>query len=609
MIKTNLNWTVKNLKAMHDSKETLSFNHPIQRISGQWDNEQQSLLIHSLLANYPVPSVYIHKMESIEVDGKGKHPYSYSVLDGKQRMTTVFSYINGEFALSEDVPDVIIEGASYEIAGKYFADLADDVQQEVLRFRFNITCFEDVTDEEIEEIFFRLNNSTPLTKAQKSKPLMGVENSVFVNELLTKRFFTEKCSFSKMQLRKSDDMCTLLQAMLLLDNKYRGYQFDTISQDEVMKYSQYIKNNYPSECKERVKKIIGFLDNAFYMKDKNLKKINIPIIFLMADLALEKSISNFHFRMWYNDFFDKHKEEYNQFCSSGSIKKEKTLGRISVMSKYFEEYFRQDAEENKDAEPAEIEQEKLATEEMVGNEVSTESVIESEVSEESDNEADAESHITAESTEDGSENEQSVLPEQDTANEPESSPVEQTADDPTETECLENTESIDTTTSDTTGTGSIKTEELENAESTSFEANVSESSEVENSESNDSTISEMQEDTNSIDSNDIVESETQEDIGSVDYSKTDSTKSKSEIITGTDDSPEPEQFSESSNITSEAEQENSETAIQLLNESENDSSTSESVVEISDAENSESPDVQDTQNIGNKSKNKQMGPN
>lgn len=370
MIKTNLNWTVKNLKAMHDSKETLSFNHPIQRISGQWDNEQQSLLIHSLLANYPVPSVYIHKLESVEVDGKGKHSYSYSVLDGKQRMTTVFSYINGEFALGEDVPDVIIEGASYEIAGKYFADLADDVRQEILRFRFNITCFEDVTDEEIEEIFFRLNNSTPLTKAQKSKPLMGVENSVFVNELLAKRFFTEKCSFSKMQLRKSDDMCTLLQAMLLLDNKYRNYQFDTISQDEVMKYSQYIKSNYPAECKERITKIVGFLDNAFYMKDKNLKKINIPIIFLMADMALEKSISNFHFRMWYNDFFNKHKEEYNQFCSSGSIKKEKTLGRIAIMSKYFEEYFRKDG--NEDAEPAEINQAENATEEMVENEIRTE---------------------------------------------------------------------------------------------------------------------------------------------------------------------------------------------------------------------------------------------
>lgn len=341
MIRTTLNWTVKNLKTMYDEKETLSFNHPIQRQSAQWDNEQQSLLIHSMLANFPVPAVYVHKTESIEMDAKGKHSYNYSVLDGKQRMTTVFSFINGEYALSEDIPDVEIEDVTYEIAGKYFEDLDEDVQQEILRFRFNIQAFEDVTDEMIEDIFFRLNNSTPLTKPQKARPLMGVENSIFINDILAGRFFTDKCTFSKMQLKKSDDMCTLLQGMMLLDNKYRDYDFSSISADEVMTYSQYIKNNYPDECKDRLKKIIGFLDNVFYMKDKNLKKINIPILFLIADKALAESITGTNFRRWYNSFFDEHKEEYNQYCSSGSTKKEKTLGRIEVMTRCFEEYFRE----------------------------------------------------------------------------------------------------------------------------------------------------------------------------------------------------------------------------------------------------------------------------
>ena len=340
MIRTTLNWTVKNLKSMYDEKETLSFNHPIQRQSAQWDNEQQSLLIHSMLANFPVPAVYVHKTESIEVDAKGKHSYTYSVLDGKQRMTTVFSFINGEYALSEDIPDVEIEDVTYEIAGKYFEDLDEDVQQEILRFRFNIQAFEDVTDEMIEDIFFRLNNSTPLTKSQKARPLMGVENSIFINDILAGRFFTEKCTFSKMQLKRSDDMCTLLQGMMLLDNKYRDYDFSSISADEVMNYSQYIKNNYPDECKDRLKRIIGFLNNVFYMKDKNLKKVNIPVLFLIADKALAESITGTNFRRWYNSFFEEHKKEYNLYCSSGSIKKEKTLGRIEIMTRYFDEYFR-----------------------------------------------------------------------------------------------------------------------------------------------------------------------------------------------------------------------------------------------------------------------------
>lgn len=353
MIRTTLNWTVKNLKSMYDEKETLSFNHPIQRQSAQWDNEQQSLLIHSMLANFPVPAVYVHKTESIEVDAKGKHSYTYSVLDGKQRMTTVFSFINGEYALSEDIPDVEIEDVTYEIAGKYFEDLDEDVQQEILRFRFNIQAFEDVTDEMIEDIFFRLNNSTPLTKSQKARPLMGVENSIFINDILAGRFFTEKCTFSKMQLKRSDDMCTLLQGMMLLDNKYRDYDFSSISADEVMNSSQYIKNNYPDECKDRLKRIIGFLNNVFYMKDKNLKKVNIPILFLIADKALAESITGTNFRRWYNSFFEEHKKEYNLYCSSGSIKKEKTLGRIEIMTRYFDEYFRELNSQNATESPSE----------------------------------------------------------------------------------------------------------------------------------------------------------------------------------------------------------------------------------------------------------------
>lgn len=35
MIKTTLNWTVKNLKSMNDEKHTLQMDHVIQRQSGQ----------------------------------------------------------------------------------------------------------------------------------------------------------------------------------------------------------------------------------------------------------------------------------------------------------------------------------------------------------------------------------------------------------------------------------------------------------------------------------------------------------------------------------------------------------------------------------------------
>lgn len=355
MIKTTLNWTVKNLKSMYDGKHTLQMDHVIQRQSGQWDGDRlkKSLLIHSILANYPVPPVYCLKEAISDKD------YSYSILDGKQRLTTTFDFIDGRYPLDTETPAVIIDDTVYELGGKYFTDLDIECQQELLRFKFTIYGFEDADDDLIEEIFFRLNNSTPLSKPQKAMPLCGVENAKFIKSILSDRFFSEICQFSALQRRKSDDMCTLLQGMMLLDNRYEGYEFTSISADEIMRYAASIKNNYSEEQKNRLYDIIDYLEKVFPEKDKLLKKINIPIVMLAADTAMGDgydSLKNLYrvgpmyFRQWFSYFFAECYEDYKQYCSSGSIKKEKTLKRIEIMETSLSDYF--ELEETDKAEQA-----------------------------------------------------------------------------------------------------------------------------------------------------------------------------------------------------------------------------------------------------------------
>lgn len=344
MIKTTLNWTVKNLKSMYDGKNTLQMDHPIQRQELQWldDRLKRSLLIHSILANYPVPPIYCLK-EAI-----GEKDFSYSILDGKQRLTAVFDFIDGRYPLDAETPSVVIDDVTYELGDKYFTDLDTECQQELLRFKFTIYGFEDADDDLIEEIFFRLNNSTPLSKPQKAMPLCGVGNATFIKSLLSDRFFSEICQFSTLQRRKSDDMCTLLQSMMLLDNRYEGYEFASISADEIMRYASYIKNNYSETQKERLYDIIDYLEKVFPEKNKMLKKINIPIVMLAAATAMGSDynptkntyrVGPKYFRQWFCYFFDECYDDYKQYCSSGSIKKEKTLKRIEVMESSLVEYF------------------------------------------------------------------------------------------------------------------------------------------------------------------------------------------------------------------------------------------------------------------------------
>ena len=143
-------------------------------------------------------------------------------------------------------------------------------------------------------------------------------------------------------------MCTLLQSMMLLDNRYGKYEFSSISADEIMMYASTIKNNYSEEQKEKLYDIIDYLEKSFPEKDKMLKKINIPIVMLCADTAMGRNyngakgiyrVGPMYFRQWFSCFFEECYEGYKEYCSSGSIKKEKTLKRIEIMEKNLREYF------------------------------------------------------------------------------------------------------------------------------------------------------------------------------------------------------------------------------------------------------------------------------
>ena len=341
MNKTKLSWTVANIEKMHDEKKVLSFDHPIQRKSEQWSDTQKSLLIHSMLANYPVPNIYVLREDSQELDEKNKPVFNYFVMDGKQRLTSVLSYIWGEFPLDENIPAIIIEDVEYQIAGKYFCDLDEPVQYEIKRYKFEIVAFEECSNREIEEIFFRLNNSTPLTKSQVAKAKVGVEIAEFINELLTSKFFTVSCNFSKAQLKASDDQKVLIQSMMLLDtNNVPDFELKDFSENSILEYSESIRGTYTDKQSNILKSAIQYLTDAFPEKNKQLRKISIPTLVYMADIAEDKEIKPMYFRQWFEFFTEEDElmEDYKTFCSTGSTKLEKVQGRLAVMTKSFCKY-------------------------------------------------------------------------------------------------------------------------------------------------------------------------------------------------------------------------------------------------------------------------------
>ena len=341
MNRTKLSWTVANIEKMYKDKKVLSFDHPIQRKSEIWTNAQKSLLIHSMLANYPVPNIYVLREDSEQVDEKKKPIFNYYVMDGKQRLTSTLSYIWGDFPLDDNIPDIIVDDTEYQIGGKYFCDLDEPVRFEIKRYKFEIIAFEDCSNREIEEIFFRLNNSTALTKSQIAKAMMGVELAGIVSEILESRFFSVSCNFTSGQLKASDDQKCLLQGMMLLDTNYvSGFELEDFSEDSILEYSESIRESYSDKQIVTLRSAIEYLTDAFPEKNKQLKKINIPMLIYLADVAMDTGIKPMYLRQWWEFFTEKDPlfEDYKLFCSTGSTKLEKVNGRLSIMVRSFSDY-------------------------------------------------------------------------------------------------------------------------------------------------------------------------------------------------------------------------------------------------------------------------------
>lgn len=350
-------WTNKTLVKM-EAKGDLLFNHPIQRKGGQWDALQQSLLIHSIIGGYPIPPVLVLRGTDEEVEEGKKAKPRYYVLDGKQRTTTVLNYMSGKkdadekyperaFKLHEDTPDVIVNDETYELAGKYFEELEEDIMAELNGNSFQITSLEEATDEEIEELFERWNNGTPLTKQQKTRGLMGVTKAMEFDKLVNHPFIQEGTALTPLQLRRSADEGAVIQALMLLSGK----PFESFVADNMLKFARELRSEETTELFKELTETMDYIVNSGVGKSSLFKPLHLPMVMMVAKKAKDEKVSPIVFTAWVEDFKDainpKKKAKTllatdfgykNEFTGAGSVKGNKVRGRHETMLKHFGEF-------------------------------------------------------------------------------------------------------------------------------------------------------------------------------------------------------------------------------------------------------------------------------
>ena len=127
-----------------------------------WSKGQRLFLIDSILRGYDLPKIFLRKLP----DGS---PFLFDVIDGKQRITSIWEFLSDKIRLPRNaefpgIPDV---------RGKTWSELPPAAQDIVQFARITVSELETENDEEIRDLFLRLQKGEPLNPAERRNAIPG----------------------------------------------------------------------------------------------------------------------------------------------------------------------------------------------------------------------------------------------------------------------------------------------------------------------------------------------------------------------------------------------------------------------------------------------------
>ena len=170
MRKETSEWSIRMLA---DFRSRINVEAEYQR-GAVWSQPQQALLIDSILRGFDIPKIFLRKLP----DGS---PHLFDVVDGKQRLTAIWKFVADELYLlrGDPFPELGVLG------GKRWSQLPDKARDRLQFTSVTVSKIEDATDEEIRELFLRLQKGNPLNAAEKRNAVAGPVRD-FVADKLTR---------------------------------------------------------------------------------------------------------------------------------------------------------------------------------------------------------------------------------------------------------------------------------------------------------------------------------------------------------------------------------------------------------------------------------------
>jgi|GEM_PF-1369221 len=285
-----------------------------------WNMQMKSNLISSLIIGIPINPILLE-----ESDEKSD---TYFVIDGKQRTLTICEFLRGGFRLSKTMRYPQYDGFDY--TDKKFADLPEKTKKRIMDRELEFIVNRPLTEEEREKLFYLWNQATPLTPAELLRASLGQQTMDRVEELTDHGFMMNKVKITKPGRKKYVDFEQLILYAMLQKSYDEGKEigFSKLERDT---FCDDLKINPNLLNADRINDILDYLDEAFPQKQEYLKKTNLPMIFLAANLALNEKITHIAFFNWADLLFRKLAEDPDFQRLSKSYKRSDVQGRLRII--------------------------------------------------------------------------------------------------------------------------------------------------------------------------------------------------------------------------------------------------------------------------------------
>lgn len=237
-----------------------------------WINKDKVEFIKTVLEGYPFPEIYIAAGKVDTKTGEGAE----MLVDGQQRITTLFQYFKGsaDLRLPSDLP-------KYE-------DLLEDQQVKFLEYKVVVRDLGNMSIQQIKQVFQRINSTSyGLNAMEIHNARYGGEYKKFSESIAELNFFENHRIFTSTDVKRMND--TMYCASLVATIMSTYFNRDSEVENYLEKFNEHLPNK--SEILSNFNLTLSFIERLnFPPKYRIYKKADFFTLFveLYKLLAISK---------------------------------------------------------------------------------------------------------------------------------------------------------------------------------------------------------------------------------------------------------------------------------------------------------------------------------